>query len=177
MRLAFCLFEPGQNYRRVNLHSHILILEEVLLAAYPAQRERVMISKYVPASNGVMTFDDIQVAFGLSGRAWDEVNHKLVVIQFHGRPILYGEWEPTYLPNGNDFNAVVLAFGYRDGYSAGSPDLSDRQVFSKNEQEIIEKLIRRLFASSATERAGSPFSSPGSRFMGEVLFLPGWVRN
>jgi prophage regulatory protein len=117
---------------------------QALFIQQDAVGDASMDSKYVPRDNVVMAFDDSKIAFGFSGRAWDEVNHKLVVVQLPDRPIIYGEWSARYLPNGNDFNAEVSTFGYRDGYLAGSTNPSDRLTFSGAEKEKIENLIRRL---------------------------------
>ena len=116
---------------------------------------------------------DGEIAFGFSGRAWDEVNHMLVVVQFEPWSSHFGEWEPRYRANGNDFDAEVLGFGYRDGFLAGS---SDRLEFPAEKCRVVESLIRRLFASPATLSAGIPFSIQRSRFLGGVHFCEGWIR-
>ena len=55
-----------------------------------------MNSKYVPSDNTVLTCDDGKIAFGHSGRAWDEVGHKLVLVELEPWSFVYGEWEPRF---------------------------------------------------------------------------------
>lgn len=135
-----------------------------------------MKSKYVASDNTVLTCDDGKIAFGASGRAWDEVNHKLVVVELEPWSFVYGEWKSRFHADGNDFDVEVLGFGYRDGFLAGSPNPCDRLVFSPEKCQAFERLIRRLFASPATATAGIPFSAPRARFLGGVHFREGWIR-
>ena len=61
-----------------------------------------MNSEYVPSDNTILTCDDRKIAVGSSGRAWDEVNHKLVVVELEPWSFVYGEWNPRYRTNGDD---------------------------------------------------------------------------
>lgn len=134
-----------------------------------------MNSKYVPSDNAILTCGGGKIAFGLSGRAWDELGHRLVVVELTQQSLLYGEWAPRYRANGDDFDIDILAFGYRDGFLAGSPEPSDRLEFSAEKCQVIESLIHRLFVSPITATE-VPFSLPRARFLGGVHFLDGWIR-
>jgi hypothetical protein len=130
---------------------------------------------HVPESFAIVTFDTGRAAFALSGRAWDEVGHDMFAIQLHNRPVLYGEWREKWAANRNDFEVEIMSFGYRDAFRAGSPNLSDRNIFTSRERTILEDLIRRLFLSSSATKNVPSFTSTKGRFLGGVHFSDGWI--
>jgi len=104
-----------------------------------------MDSKYVLPESIVLKLNGGDIAFGWVARAWDEFYHRLIVIEFPGRTPMYGEWTAKHADSGYDFDIEILGFGYRDGYTVGSPNLSDRLTSSPNERALAESLIRSLF--------------------------------
>ena len=117
-----------------------------------------------------------QIRFGGSdGRPWDERHHYTFSVQIDDHPLLHGEWEPVWVPDGNSFDAIVLDFGLRDSNDAGNPD-AVRVSLNKERGELVEQLIRALFASAPARRGVMPFISDAS-FRGNVTFRPGWIRS
>lgn len=135
-----------------------------------------MISKHVPADGLVVKRGKAEIALGVSLRAWDESGHKLVVVNFPGRGLFYGEWLETFEDNGVDFSITISTFGYLDGDLAGVPELGARSMFSDLERKEVEALIRALFAEAAVARRTMPFLSKVARYSGAVAFAPGWIR-
>ena len=136
-----------------------------------------MDSEYVPSKSIVLKLDGGEIALGFTARAWDEFGHSLIVVKLPGRTPLYGEWTDRYAENGNDFDVEILGFGYRDGYVVGSPNLADRLIFSPDERTLVEALIRSLFSDPIARSTAMPFSNRiPPRYLGNVLFAPGWIR-
>ncbi|MEK7995999.1 MAG: hypothetical protein AAB403_19540 [Planctomycetota bacterium] len=135
-----------------------------------------MDSKYVLPESIVLKLNGGEIALGWVARAWDEFYHRLVVIELPGRTPLYGEWTARYADNGYDFAIEILGFGYRDGYTVGSPNPSARLTFSPNERALVESLIRSLFSDPVARSTVNPFAIKVARYTGIVRFASGWVR-
>ena len=123
---------------------------------------------------GILKLGDGEIALGFVGRAWDDFSHDLIIVHLPGWTQLFGEWQPKFADNGNDFDIEILGFGYTSVHL--SDTLADGFTFSKVERERIEALCHALFADCAKRQTPWPFKAPQSRFLGNVVFAPGWIR-
>jgi len=112
---------------------------------------------------------------GADGRPWDEQWHDMFAVQMPKQPVVYGEWRQKWARNGNDFDAEIIDFGIFDANMAGAPD-ANHQVYALRDIQVIEGLIRKLFASAEARSRMPPFSSRKAKFLGGIEFLPGWIR-
>jgi len=134
-------------------------------------------SKHVLPDCPILKLDGGEITLGFIARAWDEFYHRLIVVRLPHRPTLYGEWTAKYAENGSDFDVQILGFGYTDGYVVGSPNLSARAVFSPDERTLVEGLTRSLFSDPIARSTTAPFSlRTPARYLGNVVFSPGWIR-
>jgi hypothetical protein len=116
-----------------------------------------------------------KVGFKSTVLGWDEEPRDAFRVELPDRPTLYGEWRPKFADNENDFDVEIVGVGYANVGYVGSPLLAHRKKFSAREQSAIEELIRALFADQTARAAIVPFSSKTARFLGVVIFAPGWI--
>jgi hypothetical protein len=119
---------------------------------------------------------DSKIRFAAVGRTWDERDHDLFAVQLPGRPLLYGEWRPKFAKNGDDFDVEIVFFGLIDGRDAGIPLPARRVTVSRAERLVVEKLVLSLFSSVDAKARIFPFSSKRGKFLGQIDFLPDWIR-
>lgn len=110
-------------------------------------------------------------------RGADERGHEVFALEF-GNGLLYGEIEPRFLDNRNDFDVEVVSFGVKDERSVGDAPYDPRGVLSPANVDIARALIVHLVAAGMAmeERPGFLRETQDSHFMGQVLFRRGWVR-
>lgn len=109
-------------------------------------------------------------------RGADQTGHDAFAVWMDGQA-LFGEIQRAFLPDGNDFNIEVVAFGYRLDRNLGMPMLGIAHVFAASEVERLQQVIRELVAAGAAweRRPRLLVDYPGARFQGQVLFKEGWI--
>jgi hypothetical protein len=122
-----------------------------------------------------LTFPTGKIGFASMVRGWDEEPRDAFRVELPDRPTLYGEWRPEFVDNGNDFNVEIVSVGYASKSYLGSAYPAHRKKFSGPEQNIVEYLIRALFADQSVKLSITPFTSKKARFLGAVVFVPGWI--
>jgi hypothetical protein len=108
-------------------------------------------------------------------RGADERGHFAFEIQLPSYPSLYGEYRPLWAENKNDYDIEIVSFGFSSRDDLGNPYVGARQRFSLQQRKIIEDLIVALVSSPEAQSEVPPFSPNGSRFLGRIHFLPGWI--
>ena len=109
-------------------------------------------------------------------RGVDEQGHDTIAVEVDGDEY-FGEIEPVFLPNNNDYNVEIVSFGYYAKTSFGMPMLAACQVFTTAQVKTIQRLIVQLVAAGMefADRPNILMEFPNAHFMGEVLFRDGWV--
>jgi hypothetical protein len=123
-----------------------------------------------------LEFPEGRARFSGGVRGIDEQGHETFAIEVDGEEC-YGEIERAFLPNGNDYNIEVVAFGYGSEHDIGMPMLEACRVFSLAQIDRIQSLATRLISAGARfeDRPHLLREYPKARFMGEVLFQDGWA--
>ena len=119
------------------------------------------------------------VGFIGMARGVDEMGHEVFQIQLRNDSVLYGEYKKRFLENGNDFNIEIISFGLIDRKNFGNNNLDSFRKFREDQVDLIRSLIIQLFTSDDAVEARKPiddFWYETARFLGEVYFLPGWIR-
>jgi hypothetical protein len=122
-----------------------------------------------------LNFPTGKIGFAAMVRGWDEEPRNAFRVELLDRPTLYGEWRSKFIDNGNDFNVEIVSVGYGSESLLGSAYPAHRQKFSGPEQNIVEDLIRALFADQSAKPSMAPFATKNARFLGAVVFAPGWI--
>jgi hypothetical protein len=105
----------------------------------------------------------------------DERGHLVFEIQLPSYPPLYGEFRPQSTQNGNDYDIGIVSFGFASPDNVGNPHVGARRRFSLQQRKIIEDIIVALVSSPEAQSDVPPFAFNGSRFLGRIHFLPGWI--
>ena len=116
-----------------------------------------------------------KIGFASMVRGWDEEPRDAYRVELLDRPTMYGEWRTKFADNGNDFNVEIVSFGYLRESHLGSTYLLHREKFYAAERDVLEEMIRALFADKSARALIVPFSSLKGRFLGGVNFAPGWI--
>jgi len=116
-----------------------------------------------------------KIGFKSTVLGWDEEPRDAFRVELPDQPTAYGEWRPKFADNENDFDVEILSVGYANVRYVGSSLSAHRKKFSAREQSAIEQLIRTLFADQTARGVIVPFSSKTARFLGAVIFAPGWI--
>jgi hypothetical protein len=111
---------------------------------------------------------------GFPGGA-DERGHLVFEVQLPSYPSLYGEFGPQWVENKNDYDIEIVSFGFDSRNNVANPHPGARRRFSSQQRKIIEDLIVALVSSPEAQRKVPPFAFEGSRFLGRIHFLPGWI--
>lgn len=126
-------------------------------------------------------FPEGRACFSGGIRGWDERGHDTFAVEIDGQ-VIYGEIAPTFLANDNDFNVQIVSFGYGMQEAVGilndgSPGRHAQGRFPSDYLERFQSLIVRLIRAGLNfeERPSVLRETPGSRFMGKVVFPNGWA--
>ena len=121
-------------------------------------------------------FPEGRARFSGGVRGIDEQGHDTIAVEVDGNEY-FGEIEPAFLPNNNDYNVEIVSFGYGAKTSFGMPMLAACHVFSAAEINTVQRLIVQLVAAGMkfTDRPNVLMEFPNAHFMGEVLFRDGWA--
>ncbi len=125
---------------------------------------------------GWVEFAAGRARFSGSVRGADELGHETFALEVAGAE-RYGEIHRVFLENGNDFNLEVVAFGWPGVEWMGMPSPGMRQRFRREEESTLRALILQLIEWGRTLEVKPAFLNeyPDARFMGDVLFAPGWL--
>lgn len=106
----------------------------------------------------------------------DEQRHETFAVEVGGNEY-FGEIRRAFLPNDNDYNIEVVAFGYGDDGNVGMPMLGTCRIFTAAEISAIEALIVQLVAAGTLfpDRPALLKEYPNAHFMGKVVFRDGWA--
>lgn len=124
----------------------------------------------------ILTLGDCKIRFAGVARTWDERAHELFAVQLPGRPLLYGEWQPRFAKNGDDFDIEIVFFGLIDPGDAGMPLPARRVTVDPSERLKVETLVRSFFLNPDARARAFPFSSRRGKFLGRIDFLSDWIR-
>jgi hypothetical protein len=113
--------------------------------------------------------------FAGMGPGADERGCFVFEVQLPSYPSLYGEFGPQWAENKNDYDIEIVSFGFTSRNNVGNPHAGARPRFSSQQRKIIEDLIVALASSPEAQSKVPPFSFKGSRFLGRIHFLPGWI--
>jgi hypothetical protein len=131
--------------------------------------ERAMSSRVsVSLPIGKIVFDGVV-------RGGDEEGHCVFKVELPNRRVIYGEWKPVFIKNGNEFNVEIVCVGYASKFNVGNPHPRARLYFSPAEISNMEYLIQALFANSEARMQVAPFRSTKGVFLGGISFMPGWI--
>lgn len=121
-------------------------------------------------------FPEGRARFSGGVRGADEQGHETFAIEVDGEEC-FGEIARTFLPNGNDYNIEVVAFGYGSDSYVGMPVLDACRTFTMAQIDRIHALAIRLIEAGARfeDRPHLLKEYPNARFMGEVIFRDGWA--
>lgn len=110
-------------------------------------------------------------------RGADERGHEVFALKLDSG-LLYGEIEPRFLANQNDFDVEIVSFGVKDECSFGEAPFDPREFLPRTHVDKVRALILRLIAAGAAMEDRPSFlrETENSHFMGRVLFRQGWVR-
>jgi hypothetical protein len=131
--------------------------------------------KQIMGSLPTLDFPNGRIGFASLVLGWDEEPRDAFRIELPGWPVTYGEWRPKFADNQNDFDVEIVSVGYINKGFLGSQLVNHRKKFSAQEQQVIEELVRNLFADRGARGDISPFSSKIGEFLGGVVFVPGWI--
>ena len=116
-----------------------------------------------------------KIGFAGSVRGGDEAGHEAFWIELPRRPLMYGEWKSAWTDERNGFNAEIISFGYLSKNNIGNRHPQARQQLSVEEIAAVRSLILSLFGNDQAREGVFPFSIRESAYLGDVVFLPGWV--
>jgi hypothetical protein len=122
-----------------------------------------------------INFQDGAARFIGPVRGSDEWGHNAFELRLPSYPPLYGEFQPKWADNENDFDIEIVSFGFTDERNIANPNAGARRRFSLEQRSIIEGLIVALISSPEARTGISPFSSKKGRFLGHVYFRPDWI--
>lgn len=91
-------------------------------------------------------------------------------VELAGRPRMYGAWRDKWAANEIDFDIEIITFGYANKYHDG-----ERSILTAEEHVKTRALLNRLFENVERRSGLLPFSMKGTRFFGNIYFLPGWI--
>jgi len=114
------------------------------------------------------------VAFAGTVRA-DDGGVREFWVELAGRPRMYGEWRTKWTPNENDFDIEIVTFGFGSKHNVGDPFPGARNVFTIHEEKKVIDLVARLFSNVERRSGLSPFRGNYSLFLGNIIFMPGWI--
>ena len=117
-----------------------------------------------------------KIRFAGSVRGVDDAGHDAFELSVSGSQALYGEWTEIYSENGYDFEIEIVSFGYTYIENLGNTHPGARQKFGAHDVNSIRGLIEALFASEEARTGVPAFTSKDARYLGRVIFRPGWVR-
>lgn len=106
----------------------------------------------------------------------DEQRHETFAVEVGGCE-LFGEARREFLDNKNDYNIVVVSFGYRRVGDVGMPMAGSCRVFGAGDVLPLEKLIRELIfvGGSLSDRPSLLKEYSNAHFMGGVSFQESWL--
>ena len=114
-------------------------------------------------------------------RGWDERGHETYAVEMDGE-VLYGEIARAFLPNQNDFNVLVVSFGYGSRENVGMPrqdGLHPRAQANDPAQQLqrVQSLLTGLIQAARhfEDRPGVLREYPHARFQGQLIFAEGWA--
>ena len=113
--------------------------------------------------------------FAGSIRGVDDNGHDVFRVSLVGLPAMYGEWRPKFAENGNDFDIEIPGFGWGDKLNIANPAPTARIKCSATDIAKIMEAVSSLFSSKQATSQISPFTSRVGRFLGHLIFLPGWI--
>ena len=116
--------------------------------------------------------EDGAIAFEGTVRHVQEYGACVFRIELPSRIALYGEWRPAYAVNGNDFDIVIVSFGYLDKETVSN---GSYLMFSEAERASAQRLIEALFRAEHLREKMFPFTVAKAKFLGGVSYAPGWV--
>jgi hypothetical protein len=122
-----------------------------------------------------LNFPTGKIGFASTVRGWDEEPRDAFRVELPDRPTMFGEWRAKFADNGNDFNVEIVSFGYLRESHLGSAHLLHRKEFFAPERDVVERLIRALFADESPKTGAALFATKKARFLGAVNFMPGWI--
>jgi hypothetical protein len=123
----------------------------------------------------LIKFRDGAARFRGPVRGSDEWGHDVFELRLLSYPPLYGEFQPKWADNENDFDIEIVSFGFTDERNIANPNVGARRRCSLEQRRIIEGLIVALILSPEARTGISPFSSKKGRFLGYVFFRPDWI--
>ena len=115
--------------------------------------------------------------FSGSIRGWDEAGHDTFAVDVGGNEI-FGELKPTFDAGGDDFGVAVVSFGYLDRLDVAipfAPGANSIEAIEVHVLDAVKRTIIELVVSGVAEGTPSFLKQyPNSRFIGNVIFQPGW---
>lgn len=121
-----------------------------------------------------VAFPEGRARFSGEVRGWDERGRETFALELRGKEY-FGEIRNSFLENRNDYNIMVVAFGYGWEKEVGMPGAEARKVFTANEESIARSLVVRLIQTGLNLEDPPFFLVPPSHFAGEIAFQNGWM--
>ncbi|MBV9827329.1 MAG: hypothetical protein JO001_16945 [Alphaproteobacteria bacterium] len=108
-------------------------------------------------------------------RGWDENPVMAFSVHLPSQPESWGIWRIDAAANRNDFNVVIVAFGWFNEYAVGNPKPTTRLRLSASEAADVRTLITALFRDAGARKTVFPFTSSKGTFLGGIEFQSSWI--
>ncbi|MFG1400193.1 hypothetical protein [Roseixanthobacter pseudopolyaromaticivorans] len=119
-----------------------------------------------------VSFENGKACYAGAVRGGDDSGHDTFGIEFSNGRVFYGEFKRLFLENKNDYDLIIISFGYVDRRNVANKTPGARVQFSIDDEILVKNLISNLFFDGRpNEDKPYPLKIRGiERFTGKLLF-------